>query len=572
MKLFNEFTNINIKIDKNFNITNENDFFKGNFFDYVPKIFHGDILNLIQTFDDDHRSTYTRIYYEDDLLPVVISIKGENDSFILELFCDESLYKFSEMKSVEAILEYDVSKKKIISYTDDKCHLIDKSPTEFRFDKLKVSDESKSTFISFFENIEEENQIAFCYIQAKVNNDRNEWYQLKHTFGSTANKNIYYVRLRNVDADFDQRIAMIRKSLKDPLTGVLQKESIKEHITDYVRAQNAEPALLAIVDIDYFKQINDTYGHAFGDLVVSEVAKMLEIITLKDGRNGKIGRLGGDEFVIFIPKMSTNEEMRTIGREIRFGISSISYEEIKSFSISATIGIATFPEDGTNVDLLYKKADIALYRGKKKGRGCYVIYDAKKHGMVSEEKEIVDLHQIAQNAKDSSTYATLLSESIDFLITSDLKDAGENIVECLRNYGKFYGLDRILVRMQQDNELYSRDVILNDETILGLENYTIERCKQLEPYFAADNVYSCENCGLLTYKNYSLQKLLIDFHTKSIVIIKFPLFNNSIGYVSFEMTTLKRVWQPTEVLMFKLLAQAVGSLVKKYYTRFNKLP
>ena len=121
-----------------------------------------------------------------------------------------------------------------------------------------------------------------------------------------------------------------------------------------------------ILDVDWFKNINDRYGHQTGDRVLHDIA-----VCIRDsfGEIGSVGRLGGDEFVIFIHDIITKEELETILRHFMHEVHSIYCEEEK---ISCSIGIVSFTEPKQE-SLLYQRADEALYAAKKQGRDKYMI-------------------------------------------------------------------------------------------------------------------------------------------------------------------------------------------------------
>ena len=126
---------------------------------------------------------------------------------------------------------------------------------------------------------------------------------------------------------------------------------------------------LAIVDLDYFKQVNDTHGHLTGDLVLSETAALIE--GFLSGEDQAV-RYGGDEFVLLFPNRSKNdtgvlvESLRRAMADREF----VSKEENQPLEVvlSFSIGVATYPEDGSTGEELMTAADKALYASKKAGR------------------------------------------------------------------------------------------------------------------------------------------------------------------------------------------------------------
>ena len=131
---------------------------------------------------------------------------------------------------------------------------------------------------------------------------------------------------------------------------------------------------LAIVDLDYFKQVNDTHGHLTGDLVLAETADLLlEHLSEED----HAVRYGGDEFVLVLPRRSKSESHVLVER-LRSAMADrqfVSKEENEPLEVvlSFSIGVATLPEDGTSGEELMAAADKALYASKKSGRNCVTL-------------------------------------------------------------------------------------------------------------------------------------------------------------------------------------------------------
>ncbi|MCM1325908.1 MAG: GGDEF domain-containing protein [Bacteroidales bacterium] len=168
----------------------------------------------------------------------------------------------------------------------------------------------------------------------------------------------------------------------DPGTGLLNKRAIKEYAVERIQSK-AKGVWLAIIDIDDFKQVNDNFGHMYGDEVLSRLA---EIIRSVIKTRGVVGRFGGDEFMVVFEGVETEESLRvmlgTMGRNIAW-----EFSNVEGLKVSTTTGVAKYPEDGTDYDKLFRTADKCVYIGKSKGKNRYIIYDIEKHGPVEETEE-----------------------------------------------------------------------------------------------------------------------------------------------------------------------------------------
>lgn len=130
-----------------------------------------------------------------------------------------------------------------------------------------------------------------------------------------------------------------------------------------------ESLSIMMLDIDHFKNINDTYGHITGDNVLKHLATILK----ESVRNVDIvGRLGGDEFAIILPKSSLNKA-KQVAERLRKNIEDNTFKfEEANISITVSIGLVAYNQKNSNIDNMIHKADLALYGAKKRGRNCVV--------------------------------------------------------------------------------------------------------------------------------------------------------------------------------------------------------
>jgi diguanylate cyclase (GGDEF)-like protein len=159
----------------------------------------------------------------------------------------------------------------------------------------------------------------------------------------------------------------------DALTQLPNRQMIKDQITVSLREASRSASGLSILflDLDQFKYVNDTMGHAAGDVLLQTVANRFKKILPK---NATIARMGGDEFTILIPKMDTSDiAARTAEAIIELLKSSFPLNHNEVY-ITASIGISVYPEDGKDTDTLMKNADTAMYRAKDEGRNNYQFY------------------------------------------------------------------------------------------------------------------------------------------------------------------------------------------------------
>lgn len=157
----------------------------------------------------------------------------------------------------------------------------------------------------------------------------------------------------------------------DPLSGLPNKLSLVERMSRHFAGGAEGQTALLFMDIDNFKYINDTMGHTFGDLVLRKVSERLVACS---GQETLFFRLGGDEFVILLLQQETDDEIKKYAEQLLQSLEEPFLIHDSSVHISASIGVAKYPQAGRNVEELLMNADVAMYKAKEKGKGSYVIY------------------------------------------------------------------------------------------------------------------------------------------------------------------------------------------------------
>jgi diguanylate cyclase (GGDEF)-like protein/PAS domain S-box-containing protein len=169
----------------------------------------------------------------------------------------------------------------------------------------------------------------------------------------------------------DERIR--RLAHYDELTGLANRNLFTYHLTHaIVRADRYRKKLAVLfVDVDRFKNINDTLGHDVGDAVLKTIGHRLAECTRG---SDLVARLGGDEFVVVVEEYSRVEDVEAIARKILEAVALPVPVMGQEYILTASIGVATFPADGRDVQSLLKHADIAMYRAKDQGKNTYELY------------------------------------------------------------------------------------------------------------------------------------------------------------------------------------------------------
>ena len=199
---------------------------------------------------------------------------------------------------------------------------------------------------------------------------RMQWLEITtHIFKEQYSENMYaLLYLKNVDAQKRKELEQETAATRDALTGVFNRAVFKYHVEMHMSEnEELEDSTLLLLDIDNFKQINDTYGHAEGDHVIKQLSNAL-MKTFR--RKDLLGRFGGDEFMVFL-KNVTNREV--INRRIEEFCAE--FKKNSEYQCTCSIGIATAKKENFSYEEVLKKADDALYRSKKDGKNRYTYYE-----------------------------------------------------------------------------------------------------------------------------------------------------------------------------------------------------
>jgi diguanylate cyclase (GGDEF)-like protein/PAS domain S-box-containing protein len=190
-------------------------------------------------------------------------------------------------------------------------------------------------------------------------------------------------------ADITERKLLERaaqhRAQHDVLTGLpnrsLLNDRVQQAIDRAIRYKNKVG--LFVVDMDMFKEVNDSLGHAAGDLVLVTAAQRLrESVRGTDS----VLRIGGDEFIVVMPDVQEDSDIRRVAAKITAAIGNDGPAGLENVRMSCSIGIAIYPTQAANSDELFSRADAAMYEAKRRGGGCYEVYSEGTPGFSPQPK------------------------------------------------------------------------------------------------------------------------------------------------------------------------------------------
>lgn len=182
--------------------------------------------------------------------------------------------------------------------------------------------------------------------------------------------------INDIDEKKKKELELQERAEKDGLTGLYNAETVKIKVDTFLESlwPMEGKHIFALMDLDNFKEINDTFGHQCGDRVLKDVADTLR---KKIRRDDIIGRLGGDEFVFMLLNVQEFSSVENIFKELGEELNKTYQKDGKAVTISASFGIAIAPEQGSIFQELYRKSDQVLYEVKRTRKNGYRLYDGQ---------------------------------------------------------------------------------------------------------------------------------------------------------------------------------------------------
>ncbi len=328
----------------------------------------------------------------------------------------------------------------------------------------------------------------------------------------------------------------------DSLTNVLSREMILSYL-NYLLDKKI-PFTVCLSDIDNFKQVNDNYGHMKGDEVLTIFARKIEDAV---GDNGIVGRYGGDEFMIILEGITEYNDVWAVFHGLNVEIAKIEFNNMDELSVTLTSGISRYPNDGKTYEEIISTADKALYRGKMKGRNCFIIYLAAKHSKVILKTE------------NEAIYSSMhIHNKVFDILTNPNNSINENIHDILLYFSTNY--------------MYHHICIQNNDSILESIVHPLSANKNFLPIDSncfvdglndSNFMFVNNRRTLLRCNNNILYESLTKQDIVSIFISKIEHNNKFYGYLRADMSNSGRIWQNSEMDLLVTVARIIGLLL--YY-------
>jgi diguanylate cyclase (GGDEF)-like protein len=328
---------------------------------------------------------------------------------------------------------------------------------------------------------------------------------------------------------------------KDAALDILNKKAITNYAKRAIAANPKGSIYIGIVDLDNFKNINDTFGHMFGDEVLVTVADIL-----KDAVAGKgvVGRIGGDELMIVLEKVESHSELRGILRAIRSNV-EWAYKDKEGVNLTCSAGVAAFPAHARDYDKLFMIADKMLYKAKKKGKNRYVIYTPEIHGDVMKD-------EVENNFNSTVAYKVNKEGTVISLIDLFLQKKVMTYENVLSIVGHNFKLDEINIFQSDDDRVIINWEIKEDKKAKSI---AYVRENDFEGLFD-ENGIAVVNSVTNIDGRYGRAYDYMEEHDITAAIIYKMQNDRKEGYVAFyKKTDAARMWEAADVAYLNFIGK-----------------
>lgn len=338
----------------------------------------------------------------------------------------------------------------------------------------------------------------------------------------------------------------------DSLTGLLPKGEITNTAIQLINVKKTKDITIAIVDVDYFKKVNDTFGHLCGDEILKRVAEILEN---EVGDNGVVGRIGGDEFMIIFYHADDMENMRERLRSIKNIVyATFPPNDEGKPSVSLSIGCAAYPKDADCYQDVFMLADFALYIAKEKGRNRYVIFDKAKHGTIEEVRNCKKTPDNRIDGRGNMSKGDILCVMMDMVYAKEPYQLEKLLDDFIMNFNIhriiIYAGEPYQIRYMAGNQILSQEQVTEESDYVNDEEF--------QKLFDEDGMNIFSEIKYLEDKQEKVYRKIVAQNIESFVQIKFLDKNGIPAILSLEAVNQRITWNQSFIPYFRLFARILS--------------
>lgn len=367
----------------------------------------------------------------------------------------------------------------------------------------------------------------------------------------------------NIDAEKRSAQALQERAERDMLTKLLNKSAAREQAEDYLAdSSHNTTCALFIIDLDNFKQINDHFGHLFGDAVLTQVATEIRRMFRSQDI---IARIGGDEFMVLMRGVVNAQVARSRCAQLVEAFRNVLRDHLQGKRLSCSVGVSLFPEHGTSYVELFQRADQALYQAKAKGKDGFAVFDSKDPYYFSRSYVSAAVTQIDSDDRSSLSQGDIIRYAFRTLYRSG--DVEATIQEILSLTGQVTDVSRVYIfENSPDNRFCSNTFewcntgIASQKAKLQNVSYHTD-IPNLQASFDEREIFYCPD---ITQLSPDLYRILAPQKIKSILLCAIRDRGVFRGYMGFDECMVNRYWTREQIDVLSMLAELVSVFLLKW--------
>ena len=366
----------------------------------------------------------------------------------------------------------------------------------------------------------------------------------------------------NIDTEKQAEQLLQDRAERDSLTKLLNKNAARKHAEEYLsRFPEGANCALLVIDLDNFKQVNDMYGHLFGDAVLTRAAR--EISKLFRSQD-IVARIGGDEFMVLMRGVSERSLLENRCQRLLQSLQAMFRSQKQKLPLSCSVGVAVSPDDGTTYFDLYNHADQALYQAKAKGKNAYVFYEKD-----SEKLPLQASRQAAHTPIDSDRQPGLAEDNLvrhAFQRLYTARDEEAAVQDILDMVGKKMNVSRVYVFENSDDNRFCSNTYEWCNVGITAEKDNLQNISYEEDIpgytdvFDEQGIFYCPDIAALPKAYYDI---LEPQGVKSMLQCAIREGGVFQGYIGFDECVEQRLWTKEQIQVLTYFSEMLSIFLLK---------
>ncbi|MBR7142204.1 MAG: diguanylate cyclase [Clostridia bacterium] len=364
--------------------------------------------------------------------------------------------------------------------------------------------------------------------------------------------------ISDIDGEIRRSHQLQEKSERDSLTKLFNKEAGRNRISRYLTGESRKKAgAMIILDLDNFKNINDRFGHLFGDGLLTDVSAIVQGMFRE---SDVLVRIGGDEFLAFMTDVADKSIVSARCNELVKAIASLYGKQTEKIDLSCSVGVSMAPQDGADYTTLFQKADTALYQAKTKGKNCFRFYEdtlsMPNYSAVSKHIDSNERLSLADNSLIEYVFQRLYE-------TNNMEATINSILELIGNQ---LNVSRVYVFENNETDTTCSNTFewCNEGIVPQIENLQdIDYDYSLKNFINSFDEHGLMYCSDIRDLPDHIREIVEPQGIRALLLCAIRDKGVFKGYVGIDECNRPRLWTKEQISMVSFLAQLVSVFLLK---------